>query len=76
MINRGRDILVIFSDDQIDEAEVAKLDRILQLAETPDAFCGAHELVDRNRITSCKKTILREARHYRLRPFRFLINKN
>ena len=36
----------------------------------------ATELVDRNRITSSPKKILREAKHFRLRAFRFFINKN
>lgn len=75
-----RDILVVVrnqfvSDDAI-EHELECLNAILRKTETSDNFCTAHELVNRNRITRKRYRILRESRYFRLRPFRFLINKN
>lgn len=75
-----RDILVVvknqfISDDAI-EQEVGCLNEILRQAESADNFCLAHELLDRTSITQKKKRILKESGYYRLRPFRFLINKN
>lgn len=75
-----RDILVVvknqFLSERAIEQEVACLHEILRFAESHEQFCIAHELVDRNRITQRVKKILRESKYYRLRPFRFLINKN
>ncbi len=65
-----------FMSEQAIEREVSYLNGILAVADTPDAFCKANELVDRNFITSNPQRILKEARHFRLREFRFLINKN
>ena len=62
--------------EQAIEKEVAYLNGILAIADTPEAFCNANELVDRNSITSSPRRILKESRHFRLREFRFLINKN
>jgi hypothetical protein len=80
MINSNRNLLVIFSngspDEKTIEQEVECLNQILLNIESPEQFCIAHELVDRNRITSNKKKILKESRHYLMKPFRFLINKN
>ena len=80
MIFSNRDILVTTRhagiNERISEKEMVCLDAILKTVETPDAFCRAHELVNRNRITSKSSVILKETRFYRLRPFRFLINKN
>jgi len=80
MINLNRDIMVMLkyesmSDDAL-QLEVEKLNQLFIQTEAPEAFCTAHELVNRNRITSNKKKILKEANLYTLRPFRFLINKN
>ena len=80
MRSAKRDILVVvknqfISDDAI-EQEVECLNEILRIAETSDHFCIAHELVDRYRITRKHKKILKESGYYRLRPFRFLINRN
>ena len=61
---------------QFFELQAEYLNTILSTIETPEQFCIAHELVDRNSITSSKKKILRESNHFRLRSFRFLINKN
>ena len=80
MTNLHRDILVMLKHESMTEddiqQEVEILNEILAQAESPESFCTAHELVDRNRITSNSKRILRETRHFSLRPFRFLINKN
>ena len=58
------------------EQQVESINSILFIAESADQFCIAHELVDRNRITSNRNTILKEANYRNLRAFRFLINKN
>lgn len=75
-----RDILVIVKDQYLDdraiEQEVECLNEILRIAETNEHFCEAHELVDRNHITSKSRCILKAIRFTELKPFRFLINKN
>ncbi len=75
-----RDILVVVKDqflsDQAIEHEVECLNEILRLTETNEHFCIAHELVDRNRITTKHNRILKAIRFVELKPFRFLINKN
>ena len=80
MINLHRDILVLlkneFMSDDALQQEVEMLNTLLAQAEASESFCTAHELVDRNKITSRKKKILKEAHYKTLRPFRFLINKN
>ena len=63
-------------DDKAIEYKAECVCVILQAIETPQQFCTAFELVNRNTITSKPKIILRESKHLRLRPFRFLINKN
>lgn len=62
--------------EQAIEKEVVCLNYLLSTTDTPEQFCNATELVDRNRITSNPRKILKEANHFRLRMFRFLINKN
>lgn len=80
MKNSGRNLVVLFNheyrSERAIEQEVEGLHELLLHTESPEQFCTAHELVNRNRITSRKEKILKEARHFRLRPFRFLINKN
>jgi hypothetical protein len=80
MISSGRNLLLVFNPgllgEQRLEKQVACLHDVLQNSESPEQFCKAHELVNRNRITSGKKKIWKESRHFRLKPFRFLINKN
>jgi len=80
MTNLNRDIMVLLKQEFISEQalqqEVEILNRLFVQTEAPESFCAAHELVDRNRITSNKKKILKESNLYKLRPFRFLINKN
>lgn len=75
MLNQGREIFVL-TPESISDEEVEQLNMLFKTVESPEAFCIAHELVDRNRITVNAKKILRESNHYRLKPFRFLINKN
>jgi len=58
------------------EKEVKYLKKILSATDSSEQFCISNELVNRNRITTNKKKILKECQYYRLRPFRFLINKN
>ena len=80
MKNPGRDLLVLMKHDFINEhaidREVESLNRILQQIETPHQFCIAHELVDRNYITSSVRRLLDVIHCIELKPFRFLINKN
>ena len=76
----NRNLLVFFhtggSDEKFIEKQAKYLHQILLNTESAEQFCRAHELVDRNRITSDSKKILRETSHFRMRRFRFLINKN
>lgn len=76
----NRDLLVLlkseFMSPQAIEQEVECLNDMLRSTESDDQFCIAHELVDRNRITSKPKKILRAIRFTELKQFRFLINKN
>jgi hypothetical protein len=65
-----------FMTEHAIQHEVEKLNKLLLETELPEPFCVAHELVDRNCITSNKFKILKESNLYYLRPFRFLINKN
>jgi hypothetical protein len=80
MISSNRDILVLFGNKEVESSELdhhlRSLHSILEQVETPEVFCRVHELVDRDRITRKPKKILKETKYYRLRPFRFLINKN
>jgi hypothetical protein len=76
----NRDLLVLlkneFMSQQAIEQEVECLNHLLLIAESSEQFCRAHELVDRNKITSKSKKILAAIRYTELKPFRFLINKN
>ena len=80
MFSSNRNLLVIFTSVMLDEKALEQeadcLHLILLNTKSPDHFCTAHELVDRNRISSNRKKILRASRASRLKPFRFLINKN
>lgn len=62
--------------EQAIEKEVYWLNGILAVADTPRHFCMVNELVNRNFISTSPRKIIKEARHFQLRPFRFLINKN
>jgi hypothetical protein len=76
MKNNGHNLLVLFSNKFISRQEEDCLNTMLLSIESPEQFCMANELVDRNRITSRKDKLLKESRRFELRPFRFLINKN
>ena len=80
MINLNRDIMVMLRNESMTEhaiqKEVEKLNKILVQVESPESFCTAHELVDRNCITTNRKKILKESEFYNLRPFKFFLNKN
>jgi hypothetical protein len=76
----NRDLLVLIRLEHLTEQavmdEVQQINNLLRLTETSEKFCIAHELVDRNRITSRSRKILEAIREEELKPFRFLINKN
>ncbi len=80
MTNSNRNLLVLFKHGSVDDRalaqELERINEMLLTSVTPLQFCIANELVNRNRITSNAKRILKETRFTRLRPFRFLINKN
>ena len=76
MKSQGRSLVVFFQHAFIIEQEEKRLCQIVLDTESPQQFCAAHELVDRNRITSDKKKIIKESLRVELRPFRFLVNKN
>ena len=74
------DLIVLLKDDFLSETAMAQqleyLNAILRITESPEQFCTAHELVNRNKITSQPAKILKAVRTTELKPFRFLINKN
>lgn len=76
MKSHGHNLVVFFHHAFIVEQEEERLYKIILEIESPEQFCIAHELLDRNRIISNKKKIIKESRLVELRPFRFLINKN
>lgn len=73
-------LLVLFYNGILDEnllrIEMDHLTAILKTIDSPDFFSLSNELVNRNRITSDRKKILKEAKFRKLRAFRFFINKN
>ena len=80
MKNYNRDLLLlykmeVYSEDLL-QHEVECLHRILLKVEDNDAFCTAHELVTRSKITDKTKAILKAVKRTTLKPFYFLINKN
>ena len=76
----NRDLLVLlkseFMSKQAIEQEVECINDMLRFTESDEQFCIAHELVNRNHITSNYKKILKAIRYTELKYFRFLINKN
>jgi len=76
----NRDLLVLlkseFMSPKAIEMEVECLNDMLRSTESDEQFCIAHELVDRYKITSNPKKLLRSIRFTELKQFRFLINKN
>ena len=80
MTNRNRDLLLLmkatsFSDEAF-EKHVEALHKVLLCTECQDAFCAAHELATRTRITQKRIRIIRASAAAELKPFHFLINKN
>ena len=75
----NRDLLVLlkseFMSQQAIEQEVEYLNDMLRRTESDDQFCIAHELVDRNKITSKPKKFLKAIRFKEVKQFTFLINK-
>jgi hypothetical protein len=76
----NRDLLVLLKTSSLSnealEMHIHYLNKILLNVECSDAFCAAHELVTRFKITSSKKSILKAISYNQLKPFFFLINKN
>jgi hypothetical protein len=76
MKNYRRNLLVLFKNGQTMDQESDCLREILFDIYTSEQFLIANELVDRYRITSNRKKMLKESSFMRLRAFRFFINKN
>jgi hypothetical protein len=76
MKDNVRNLVLLFNNKFISKQEEDRLNKILLVIQSPEQFCTVHELVNRNRITSEKKKILKESGRIPLRAFRFLINKN
>ena len=80
MAKSNRNLLVLFNTELLDDRSIRHeqklLAEILLILDSPEHFCRAHELVDRNRISADTRKIIKESGPLRLRPFRFLINKN
>lgn len=76
----GANLLLVYRNGFMTEQEYAMeremISSLLRIIWTDEQFCRVHELANRNSITSNPQKIRRESRHYRLRPFCFLINKN
>ena len=79
MKNHRRDLLMLLNTATSSEAlekEIECLHSLLVTVENNDAFCTAHELATRLRITRKKKAILKATETPQLKAFYFLINKN
>ena len=80
MNSYNKSLLILFNTGWLNEEatkqEFVCAEAVLQTIESPEIFCNAFELVNRNAITNKSTIILRESKYFRLRPFRFLINKN
>jgi hypothetical protein len=76
MKNYRRYLLVLFKNGQAMDQESECLREILFEIYTSEQFFIANELVDRYRITSNRKKMVKESAYMRLRAFRFFINKN
>ena len=80
MNSYNKSLLILFNTEWLNEEatkqEFVYAEAVLQTIESPEIFCNAFELVNRNAITNKSTIILRESKYFRLRPFRFLINKN
>ncbi|WP_346237883.1 hypothetical protein ABDK00_002265 [Niabella insulamsoli] len=75
-----RDIILVIKNEQVSpdaiDTRVEYLNDLIGYVDNVDGFCRAHELVTRYKITSNKNKIMAAASRERLRPFRFLLNKN
>lgn len=69
-------LVLFFTSTPAQKVQLDRIRTILQMLESPDYFCTANELLNRNEITSNRKKMMNEAKHIRLRSFRFFINKN
>lgn len=80
MYKYRRDIILVINDEMVHpesiDRRVEYLNDIIAYVDNVDGFCNAHELVNRNRITSKKSKILEAVSREQLKPFRFLLNKN
>lgn len=80
MINRNRDLLLLMkapsASDEAFEKHVEELHKVLLQVENSEAFCAAHELATRNRITQKRGRIVQAIACAELKPFCFLIGKN
>lgn len=72
----NRDIIFLVKDTRSAASTQEYLDEVIACVDNIDGFCNAHELVNRNRITSKRNKILAAVERDRLKPFRFLLNKN
>jgi hypothetical protein len=77
----NRDLLVLlkneFASQQAIEHEVECLNHILVQAESIEQFCRVHELVERLKITSKPRRLIRAIRSGgEMKAFTFLLNKN
>ena len=80
MKNHDRDLLVLLKANSLEgeafEKHINCLHKVLAHVENNEAFCTAHQLVTRLKITTKKKMLLKAIAEPRLKPFYFLINKN
>ncbi len=76
MKNKERNLLVLFKNKFSSKQEADCLQMILLSCDSPEQFCTANELVDRNRITQKHSKLLKAIIEPELKPFRFLIGKN
>jgi hypothetical protein len=76
MKSHSHSLLVFFQHAFFIEEEEERLYQIIAQTRSIEQFCIAHELLDRNRITSKADKIINELYRKDKRPFRFFINKN
>jgi hypothetical protein len=80
MKRTNHEILILAKSHYLNESAIEKemecLNNLLMQIESPENFCKAHELVNRNSITQNSRKILKAIKYQELKPFRFLIGKN
>ena len=78
--NRERELVLLsktaLMNEKALEKELISLEQLFLYAESENAFCQTHELVQRNRITSKKSRLTIIFYTHQLKPFWFLVNKN